>query len=160
VESSLLSLALGAGQKPAPFVTISLAGPPVPKGRPRFRYVQPKGRPGFVTVYTPKETEDYEKALAWKGKGAMAGRAPLEGPLVACIYAMLPVPKSWSIKKRDAALSGAMRPVSKPDWDNYGKIASDALNKVVYLDDSQIVTALVMKEYCENPGLIVEIYTL
>lgn len=158
----LFSIAQGSAATPALFCTITLAGVPVPKGRPRFRYVKPNavGRPGFVTVYTPKETEAYEEALKWKGKAAMKGRKPLEGAVAVRIFAMLPIPKSWPASKRDAALAGIVRPISRPDWDNYGKIASDALNETVWHDDSQIVTSLVIKEYCEQPGLIVEVYAL
>ena len=152
----------GAGEEPAPFVTIELSGPPVPKGRPRFRYVPPgrDGRPGFVHVYTPKETEVYEEALKWKGRAAMRGRSPLNEALAVRIFAMIPIPKSWPAKKRDAALVGLIYPDGRPDWDNYGKIASDALNKVVWEDDGQIVKSLVVKEYAENPGLIIEVFKL
>jgi Holliday junction resolvase RusA-like endonuclease len=35
----------------------------------------------------------------------------------------LPVPTSWSNKRRLAALAGAIAPTSKPDIDNYVKTA-------------------------------------
>lgn len=157
----LFSINQGSAETPGLFCTITLAGVPVPKGRPRFRYVKGNaaGRPGFVTVYTPKETEAYEEALKWKGKAAMKGRKPLEGAVAVRIFVMLPVPKSWPIKKRDAALVGKIRPIGRPDWDNFAK-AIDGLNQTVWTDDSQIVMALVIKEYCERPGLIVEVYAL
>lgn len=159
--ADLFTVMPGAGALPAHFVSVSLAGPPVPKGRPRFRYVKPNGaRPGFVTTYTPKETEQYETAIRWKAKAAMKGRKPLEGPLAVRIFVMLPVPKSWSNKQRDAALTGMTRPISRGDFDNYAKAVCDSLNKIVYLDDSQIVTALIVKEYAERPGIIAEIFEL
>jgi Holliday junction resolvase RusA-like endonuclease len=146
----------------APYVTVTLAGIPVPKGRPRFRYVPPgrDGRAGFVHVYTPKETEVYEEALKWKAKAALRGRPLLDGPLAIRIFVMLPVPRSWPIKKRDAALVGTICPDGRPDWDNFGKIFCDAMNKTLWLDDGQVVRALVIKEYAENPGIIAEIYKL
>lgn len=155
------SVPTGVGPAPAPFCVIELPGVPVPKGRPRFRYVKASaaGRAGFVTVYTPKETEAYEEALKWKGKAAMKGRKPLDGAIAVRIFVMLPVPKSWPIKKRDAALVGNIRPIGRPDWDNFAK-AIDGLNQTVWVDDSQIVTSLVVKEYCERPGLIVEVFAL
>lgn len=90
----------------------------------------------------------------------MKGRKPLEGPLAVRIFVMLPVPKSWSNKQRDAALTGMTRPISRGDFDNYAKAVCDSLNKIVYLDDSQIVTALIVKEYAERPGIIAEIFEL
>lgn len=35
--------------------------------------------------------------------------------------------------------------ISKPDWDNIGKIVTDSLNKIVYLDDSQVSFVTVVK---------------
>jgi len=158
----LFAVMPGAGPQPAPYCVIEHPGPPVPKGRPRFRYVPPgaNGRPGFVHVYTPKETEVYETALKWRGKAAMRGRPMLEGPLAVRVFAMLPIPQSWSGKKRDAALAGIIKPTSRPDFDNYAKSAIDGLTDAIWKDDSQIVVAVVVKEYCEQPGLIVEVFKL
>ena len=52
--------------------------------------------------------------------------------------ALMGVPKSWSNKKRDAALAGTIRPTGKPDWDNFAKML-DAFNEIVWIDDAQIV---------------------
>ena len=151
----------GAATEAVPFVSVTLAGPPIGKGRPRFRYVPPgaSGRPGFVTVYSPKETKSYEDALKWMAKAAMRGRPLLEGPLAVRVFAMMPVPASWSNKARDAALSGLTFPAKKPDADNILKML-DALNETVWKDDAQIVRSLVVKEYAEQPGLIVEVFKL
>lgn len=151
----------GPAEAPAPFVTITLPGAPRGKGRPRFRYVKPNavGRPGFVTVYSDKDTAAYEEALKWKGKAAMRGRPLLEGPLAVRVFAMMPIPKSWSNKDRDAALAGLIAPAKKPDADNVLKNL-DALNQTVWVDDAQIVRALIVKEYAEQPGLIVEVFPL
>ena len=157
----LFAVMPGAGPQPAPYCVIEHPGPPVPKGRPRFRYVPPgaNGRAGFVHVYTPKDTEVYETALKWRGKAAMRGRPVLEGALAVRVFAMMPVPASWSNKARDAALSGLTFPAKKPDADNILKML-DALNGIVFVDDAQIVRSLIIKEYAESPGLIVEIYLL
>ena len=53
--------------------------------------------------------------------------------------------------------SGDMRPVKRPDWDNVGKIVTDALNGVAYDDDSQIVSASVEKYYSEEPRTEIKI---
>lgn len=44
-----------------------------------------------------------------------------------------------------------IRPTKKPDWDNIGKIVTDALNGVAYHDDAQIVDAQVRKFYSKDP---------
>jgi Holliday junction resolvase RusA-like endonuclease len=43
--------------------------------------------------------------------------------------------------------------ISKPDWDNTGKLLSDALNKIGYYDDSAIYDSHVMKWYSRKPRL-------
>jgi Holliday junction resolvase RusA-like endonuclease len=152
----------GAATEAVPFVSVSMAGPPCGKGRPRFRWVPPgaSGRPGFVHTYTPAQTVSIETALKWKGKAAMRGRPLLEGPLAVRLFAMMPVPQSWPNKRRDAALTGLIFHTSTPDGDNIFKLVADGLNGAVYVDDKQIVRHAVFKEYAENPGLIVEVYKL
>ena len=87
----------------------------------------------------------------------MEGRAPLEGPLSASMVVQLPVPASWSRKKRADALAGIIRPTSKPDADNYAKAALDAFNQIVFVDDSQVVDLSVRKIYAETPRLVVTV---
>src|SRR5262245_9217103 len=102
-------------------VTLTLSGPPQGKGRPRFAR-----RGGFGVVYTPSKTRSYERALAGVALRAMRGLNPLLGPLMVRATAHMPIPASWSAKRRDAALAGTLRPTGRPDWDNLAKIL-DAL---------------------------------
>lgn len=131
-------------------ITIELAGDPVAKGRPRF--VRATGR-----TYTPEKTERYESHLRLAAQVAMAGRPLFDGPLWMCIHAVLPIPQSYSRRKRDAAIAGAVWPTKKPDWDNFAKIAADALNNIVFRDDSQIVRGHVTKRYGARPRLTIEV---
>jgi Holliday junction resolvase RusA-like endonuclease len=41
-------------------------------------------------------------------------------------------------------------PPSKPDADNYAKLVLDALNGVLWRDDSQVVRLFVEKAYCDE----------
>ena len=59
------------------------------------------------------------------------------------IEAVFPIPVSWSKAKRQEALEGKLAHMGKPDWDNVGKIITDALNEVAWHDDSQIISASV-----------------
>jgi Holliday junction resolvase RusA-like endonuclease len=140
-------------------IVVELRGEPIGKGRPRFRVVAPKAGRSFVNAYTPAKTRAYERALALTAKVAMRGRPPILGPLAITVTAFMGVPTSWSNRKRDAALAGTVRP-GRPDWDNIAKAAADALNSIVFADDSQIVEAKVSKLYDERPRLRVEICQL
>jgi Holliday junction resolvase RusA-like endonuclease len=137
-------------------ITIRLAGVPEGKGRARSTLIKPRGKPAFISNYTPANTRRYESNLKFVAQEIMGGRAPLEGPLKVCVFASFPVPASWSKKKQAAALSGEVRPTTKPDADNLMKVL-DALNQVVWRDDSQIVDGFVRKFYSETPGLVVTI---
>lgn len=131
-----------------PTVIITVPGVPVPKGRPRFSTA---GR--FPRAYTPKKTADYESLVRACAAVEMGSRALLEGPLVVNVSAHLPIPQSWSRKKREAAIY----PIGKPDSDNFLKAACDSLNGVVYADDSQIVDARVVKLYSDKPHLTITV---
>ena len=84
----------------------------------------------------------------------------LEGPLAVRLFAMMPVPKSWPNKRRDAALAGLIFHTSTPDGDNIFKLCADGLNGAIYVDDKQIVRHVVIKEFAENPGIIFEVFKL
>ena len=129
-------------------IDIVIAGAPTSKGRPRFS--RRSGR-----AFTPSKTMQAEDTLAGRALVALAPwreRLPLQGPLVLCAVFTLPVPKSWSKKDRAAALDGSKRPTGKPDVDNLVKLATDALNGVVWVDDSQLVSVTMSKCYGDVPS--------
>lgn len=128
-------------------ITFSVDINPTPKGRPKFAR-----RGNFVRAYTPKKTADYETEIKTQAQ-ALMNREPLETPLAVYLYFRLPVPKSHSKKRTAACLSGSERPIKKPDLDNLAKAATDALNGVIYVDDSQIVSLHITKVYNSNPGI-------
>jgi Holliday junction resolvase RusA-like endonuclease len=132
-----------------PSIIIEVAGKPMGKGRPRFAR-------GTGVAYTPAETRTYENLLRAAAQDAMNGSPPLDCAVVLHMTATVPVPQSWSKKKQAQALSGALRPTTKPDCDNILKL-SDALNEVVFRDDKQIVEARITKHYGERPSLRVEV---
>jgi Holliday junction resolvase RusA-like endonuclease len=134
-------------------IRIVVDGAPIGKGRPRFVRMG-----GLTRAFTPTKTANYEAVLAAAGAEAMAGRPPLEGPLLVCLTAFMPIAASWSKKKAAAALEGAVRP-GKPDLDNILKTL-DALNSIVWRDDAQIAEARLSKLYDTDPRLEIEVAPL
>ena len=124
-------------------------GQPVGKGRPRFSRAT-------GTVYTPEKTARYEERLAWAAQSVMAGRPLLTGALQVDIEAHMEIPKSKTKAFRAAALDGKIKPTTKPDPDNIAKML-DALNRVVWIDDSQIYLLTVHKIYSERPHIQITI---
>jgi Holliday junction resolvase RusA-like endonuclease len=79
-----------------------------------------------------------------------APEALLEGPLQLEVKVYKPSLKSFSKKKKLQAEQRILRPTSKSDVDNYVKGIKDALNKVIWKDDSQIVSLQASKWYSER----------
>lgn len=111
-------------------------------------------------AYTPANTRKYEDALRYAAQQAMAGRSLLTGPLTVSVTACLPIPKSFSKKKHTQAQLGEVLPTKRPDVDNYGKTALDALNCVVFADDSQVIELSIRKFYHDRPSLLIEVTTM
>lgn len=122
--------------------------------------VRGKGRPRFVKAtgrtYTDAETASYENLVKTIAQEAMTGAALLEGPLSLHLSVLRLVPASWSVKKRAAADYCT----TKPDLDNVVKLVKDAMNKIVYADDSQIARLTAMKRYGDDELVMVTVETL
>lgn len=56
--------------------------------------------------------------------------------------------------ERPISVKNRKHPTVKPDIDNFLKAIIDALNRVVWKDDAQIVTCLISKEYAVGSGWI------
>jgi Holliday junction resolvase RusA-like endonuclease len=140
----------GARPDDACTVAFTVPGAPVPKGRARSRIVHANGR-SFVQTYTPDETRQYENLVRMCAKDAMHDRYPLDGPLLLEVTVVLPIPASWSgRRKRDAAV-GAIGASKKPDLDNFIKAIADGCNGVAWVDDSQVVKLHAEKRYGDSP---------
>ncbi|MDE2096618.1 MAG: RusA family crossover junction endodeoxyribonuclease [Patescibacteria group bacterium] len=125
-------------------IEIRVDGDPVGKGRPRF--VRATG-----VAFTPEKTVSYENRVAWAAQQAMKGRPLLQGPLELTVQLYFSIPASKPKKWKADANSGVIRPGKKPDIDNSIKAIMDALNKVVYVDDGQIVHVCASKHYSDRP---------
>ena len=128
-------------------------GEPVAKGRPKF------SRQGnFVRSYTPTKTTNYENLVKLSYAEACRGlNNPLEGEVSMRIDAFFSIPKSTSKKKRELMNTGLINHTKRPDADNIAKAICDALNKVAYADDSQIVHLEVNKYYSDIPRVEITI---
>lgn len=103
-------------------------------------------------VYTQERTRQRERLIALAYKSAAKGYIfPADTYVGLQITAYMKIPKRESKARRAKMLSGEIRPTVKPDWDNLGKLVSDALNGVAYGDDKSVVEARVMKFYSELP---------
>lgn len=91
-------------------------------------------------TYTPTKTLKAEKAIKDAFRAAYGETfADHDGPVVMRISTTRPLaksnPKYWE----------GRADLGKPDWDNLGKLACDALNGIAFKDDSQVDTGAVTK---------------
>ena len=120
-----------------------------------------KGRPRVNTTtaiaYTPTKTKEYEELV--KQYFIIKNRCakPLEGRLAVTIKAYFGIPKNTSKKQREEMLNNNISPVKKPDIDNIAKIILDALNKLAFNDDNQIIKLSIEKVYSEEEKVYIKI---
>ena len=118
-------------------LTFEFAGPPRGKGSVRG------GRRSF---YKDKKTEDYMLGLRTAASKAMAGEPIFTCGIELLVEAFFAPPPSYPRWHRRKMLEQRELCTKKPDWDNIGKMM-DALEKVVFQNDKQIVDGRVTKKY-------------
>lgn len=125
-------------------VSLTVYGHPVPKARARTV----RTRSGKTVSFTPKETESWENSIRNQALKARPGQL-LDGPLVLEATFFLLRPKSRPKKDK--------YPDRKPDLDNLVKSVKDALEGIVYTNDSRIVDEVVRKRYDDPPRVEITI---
>ena len=136
--------------------TVKFIVPGAPKGKARARTV--RGRGGNSFSYTPEQTVLYENLIKCCSRQEANSMIFNDGqPLKVTIIAYYPIVKSTSKKKKQQMLDDLMFPTKKPDIDNIAKSILDALNKLAYRDDTQVVTLHMEKHYADEPRVEVEI---
>lgn len=133
-------------------LTLTIPGVPVAKGRPKI-----SARGGIARAYTPAKTRRYEDLIKCEAADIMADRKPLDEPVSMVVTAYVAMPKSMPKKKRQDALDGLVKPVTRPDADNYAKAALDGCNAIIFRDDSLVTDLIVRKRYSERPRLVITI---
>ena len=112
--------------------------------------IRGKARPRVCNghAFTPKQTVEYERLV--KVCYTQQDGRHLKGDLRAVIIANYKIPKSYTKKRIQRIREGVEYPCKKPDVDNIAKIILDALNKVAYDDDKQVIELTVLKRYTED----------
>jgi Holliday junction resolvase RusA-like endonuclease len=135
-------------------LTFTVFGVPQPKGSTRA--FVPKGwtRP-IITSANPKN-KGWQQLVAEAASRALDGRGQLfEGPVALSVAFYLPRPKSLPKRITDH--------LKKPDLDKLTRCAGDALTKVLWRDDSQVVRIVATKAYAEanaSPRAVVRVWAV
>lgn len=124
---------------------INIPGEPFAKQRPRA------ARNGkFITIYTPRETKNYESKVRKYYYQIYNDNDILDGSLTVDVEGIFGIPKSVTKKKAEEMLNGTIDHTKKPDCDNMAKVCLDALNGIAYYDDAQINKLNISKRYGEE----------
>lgn len=119
-----------------------------PKGKQRARAAV--GKNGKAFMYTPKDTINTEatiraQAMTWMAQNGIP--TPHEGPVRILVRNLYARPKEFWDGKEPMGGHG--------DVDNLMKVAMDALNKVLFKDDAQIIKGVADKAYHDRPGMLI-----
>lgn len=143
---------IGLGSSETPLLaTIVVLGEPKPTFyrksrsgriyRPQIDFIQ--SAKWDVLAQTQKQIPDY--------------RNPTAGSVYVDYYFGIPIPDSWPKRKKKEALEKKIYP-GKPDYDNLKKTYNDIIKGIVIKDDSQIIGGKWVKEYTNEPKVIIWIY--
>ena len=135
-------------------ISFTVLGEPKAKARPRVFYNKQAGR---VMAYTPKETASYENLISYTASQYRSKTGLLTCPVRLFLDIYRSMPKAFSKKKIVRAENKKIVPIIKPDLDNIIKVVCDALNGIIWKDDSQVVSILCNKFYSSNPRIEVSI---
>lgn len=130
--------------------TFTIPGRPKPKGRPRVTK--------WGKTYTPKDTREYEELVREICPRDEYYEKPEALELI--VEAYFPIPASWPKQRQAEAAAGNLWHTIRPDGDNIAKIICDALNGVLFEDDSQIALMHVVKQYADTPRVDVMIRSI
>ena len=134
-------------------VTIYVAGDAVPWRTPN---VVQRGK--FHKAISPDKMVRWQTHARLAAQIEMRGRAIFTEPVWLEVTIAVRPPKGWPKWKLEAALADLIRPTTRPDRGNIVKNAEDALNTVVYNDDSQIVFERSHKIYRAEAGLTITVW--
>lgn len=129
-----------------------IPGKPIEKKRARFTAAS-----GFPRAYSIQH-KDENLVRSIITETLPKNFKPIEGPLLLIIGFLMPLPKSYSKKKKDSIVG--LFHNKKPDLTNLIKFYEDALNGVLYADDSQIVKIDAYKRWSDEPKTCIQLVSL
>ena len=133
------------------FIDFKVLGEPYGK-----KNMKPLDRGKYLSMYSPSENKNYmAKVLtAFQNKYPLNTRFADDEMIVCTIKAYFTIPKSTSKKKTIQMINQEIRPTKRCDCDNISKVILDALNKIVFRDDSQIISEKIDKFYTDNTPFV------
>lgn len=130
--------------------------------RPRGRAMTGKNGKTFVHMYDPQQSSDFKGKLHILSLLELdkVGGEPIAEACKVKLTVFMPIPESYSKKKKEQIFLGLLYPTRKPDVDNLLKSVLDGVNGVLLKDDRFVVEAQVCKRYADHEGLALRLETM
>lgn len=142
-------------------VSFFVPGLPAPGGSKRgFPIKRANGTIGVSIVDDAKRNAPWRASVALEGSIAMDGREPLEGPLSLDVEFVMPRRKAHFRANGGVKITAPTHHASKPDRTKLLRALEDALTKIVWRDDTQVVDGRTTKRYGDRPGAHVKVRTI
>lgn len=131
-------------------IVFRVNGKPEPQGSTRpFQIKSGKMAGKIITTSSNRNLGEWRRLVADQAQKVAPDKL-WECPIVMTLNFQLPKPKSLSKKK-------AAFHIKRPDIDKLARACLDALTNIIYVDDNQITTLVVIKEYGDKPGVNISI---
>lgn len=139
--------------------SFDVKGKAVPQARPRSAIID-----GKVVVHDEQKSSSYKNIVRMAALYAMRSQG-YKGPVehskdtsfIVRIEVNVGVPESLSKRRKAMCLSGALKPVGKPDVDNIAKAILDAMNGAVYKDDAGVTELSICKRYGSDENAHIDV---
>ncbi len=102
-----------------------------------------------VTVDDNPNAKPWKAAVAWEARKVYRGPL-LSGPLHVAFTFVMPRPRGHYRKGGGLLPSAPGFPITRPDALKMARAAEDGLTQVIWHDDSQIVSEMLLKRYAEG----------
>lgn len=132
--------------------------PGVPVAQPRPKVIRMGDGVRAVSNHGP--VKQWREIVAMVAATA-CGAAPIGLPMGVRLEFVLPVPKTYLKKDGTLRKGRSPLPVGKPDLDNLSKAVLDAMNQILFTDDSLVVSLHATKAWAlppREPGVHVHHY--
>ena len=124
------------------------------KPRPRAQVVQKSGKRPYAHIYTPMSYLKYEDAVSSEIQSQYDGEIH-DGPFSIEMVFYRPMPQSWS-KVKQQRKEFTMHD-SKPDGDNLGKGILDAMEGIIFKNDSKCFDTRIVKLWSLQEELCIRV---
>ena len=132
--------------------TLDGENPPTKGSASGFPIRRKGGRIGVVITNDNPKNKKWAAVVGWKAKENRASDSPWAGPVQLSLV--------FGMKRPKKMPKGRELPTVKPDLDKMVRSVKDAMTKILYVDDAQIVALAASKEYSEKPGVTIELTKL